>query len=258
MPSLLNLYRQARIATKRTVGIEPRVAVDVDVPLEFHGNDYCGWKIPRDSLGAGAVVVDVGLGEDISFSQSLIERYECTVHGFDPTPRAIDWIERLAPRNFRLHKYGVSAASRNATFYLPNNEHHVSGSLHHAGHLGTRSIDVDLVGIQEVFDIIGAPRIDLLKIDIEGAEYELIGSEAFRHCAPRIGMLCVEFHHRWREFGAERTLQAVAELKQAGFSCAWRSPYTNEEFLFLNRTASDASTVPRSISALTKATGTRR
>jgi len=237
MESLLNLYRQARIATKRTVGIEPRVAVDVSVPLEFHGNDYCGWKVPRDSLGSGAIVVDVGLGEDISFSQSLIQRYGCTVHGFDPTPRAIAWVERLAPRNFHLHKYGVGTATRKASFYLPNNDEHVSGSLHHAGHVGARSIEVDLVGIEDVFDIIRAPRIDLLKIDIEGAEYELIGSEAFRRCASRIDMLCVEFHHRWPELGAGRTLQAVSELNNAGFACAWRSPLTNEEFLFLNRSS---------------------
>ncbi len=237
MDSFLNIYRQARIATKRTVGIEPRVAVDVNVPLEFHGNDYCGWKIPQDSLDADAAIIDVGLGEDISFSQSLIERYGCTVHGFDPTPRAIDWIERLAPRNFRLHKYGVSATSRTARFYLPNNADHVSGSLLHAGHVGTRSIDVELVGIGDVFDKIGVPRIDLLKIDIEGAEYDLIGSEAFRDCARRIGMLCIEFHHRWPEFGASRTLRAVSELKDAGFRCAWRSPFTNEEFLFINRGA---------------------
>jgi len=232
--SLVNLLRQARTTAKRSLGIEPRVSIETDVPLEFHGNDYCGWKIPSDTLDASAVVVDVGLGEDISFSESLIRRYGCTVHGFDPTPRAIAYIEGLAPRNFVLHKYGVSASGGPATFFLPNNEEFVSGSLHRAGHVGARSIDVELVGIHDVFEIVGAPRINLLKIDIEGAEYGLIGSEAFRHCARRIDMLCVEFHHRWPEFGADSTRRAVGELKAAGFRCAWRSPYTNEEFLFMN------------------------
>jgi FkbM family methyltransferase len=235
--SLVNLLRQARTTAKRSLGIEPRVSIETDVPLEFHGNGYCGWKIPSNTVDAGAVVVDVGLGEDIAFSESLIRKYGCTVHGFDPTPRAIAYIEELAPRNFTLHRYGVSANGGPATFFLPNNEEFVSGSLLRAGHVGARSIDVVLVGIDEVFDIVGASRIDLLKIDIEGAEYGLIGSEAFRRCAPRIDMLCVEFHHRWPEFGPDSTRRAVEELRATGFRCAWRSPYTNEEFLFLNRAA---------------------
>lgn len=235
MEILLDLYRKARVAARRAIGSEPAVEVDVQLPLEFHGNDYCGWCVPTDALGAASVVVDVGVGEDISFSRSLIDRYGCTVHGFDPTPRAIEYVAQLAPRNFVLHELGVSAQSGQATFYLPNNASFVSGSLHKAGHLGARSLQVPLAGIREVFDIVGAERIGLLKLDIEGSEYELIASDAFRDCAGRIGLLCIEFHHRWPEFGVRSTLSAVAALRAMGFRCAWRSRSTNEEFLFVNR-----------------------
>jgi FkbM family methyltransferase len=229
-----DLYRKARVAAKRAIGTEPSISVDVAIPLEFHGNDYCGWSIPKGALNARSVIVDVGLGEDISFSRSLIDHCGCIVHGFDPTPRAIDYVRRLAQPNFVLHELGVSAESGRATFYLPNDNDFVSGSLHRAEHLGERRIDVPLTGIRDIFGIVGTDRIDLLKLDIEGSEYALIGSEAFRQCAERIELLCVEFHHRWQEFGCDATLSAVATLKSLGYLCAWRSRSTNEEFLFVN------------------------
>lgn len=234
MERVKDLYRRARVIAKRTIGSEPTVGVDLDIPLEFHGNDYCGWSIPKGALNAGSVVVDVGLGEDISFSRSLINRCGCVVHGFDPTPRAIDYVRRLAQPNFVLHELGVSAESGRATFYLPNNTDFVSGSLQRAGHLGESRIEVPLIGIRDIFGITGSERINLLKLDIEGSEYDLIDSAAFGQCAERIELLCVEFHHRWQEFGCDATLNAVATLKSLGYRCAWRSRTTNEEFLFVN------------------------
>lgn len=235
MERVKDLYRRVRVATRRAIGTEPSVRIDVSVPLEFHGNDYCGWCIPKGLLNARSLVVDVGLGEDISFSRSLIDHYGCIVHGFDPTPRAINYVRRLGQRNFVLHELGVSAESGRAAFYLPNNTGFVSGSLHRAGHLGENRIEVALTGIRDVFGIVGSDRIHLLKLDIEGSEYDLLGSAAFRQCAERIDLLCVEFHHRWQEFGSDATLSAVATLKSLGYGCAWRSRSTNEEFLFVNR-----------------------
>lgn len=233
MERLLDVYRRARVAAKRAAGAEPSVEVEVELPLEFHGNNYCGWSVPSGALSADSIVIDVGVGEDISFSRSLIERYGCVVHGFDPTPRAIAYARRLDLDGFVLHEYGLGPTRGLATFYLPNNEEFVSGSLHQAGHLGASSIEVRLVGIRDVFDIVGANHIDLLKLDIEGSEYELLGAPSFRECASRIDMLCVEFHHRWPEFGCDATLGAVSALRSMGFRCAWRSRSSNEEFLFV-------------------------
>jgi FkbM family methyltransferase len=231
---LRNFYRRARVLAKQAALIEPIVRREAQPPLEFHGNDYCGWCIPRGSLRADSVVVDVGLGEDVSFSRSLMDAYGCRVHGFDPTPRAIEYVKSLACSNLVLHEYGVAARSGRATFYLPNDESHVSGSLVHEQHLGQRRIEVNLLSLADVFRMIGAERIRLLKVDIEGAEYELLGSAEFGDCAPRVDIICIEFHHRWPTYGRRATLEAVRALREYGFRCAWRASASNEEFTFLN------------------------
>jgi FkbM family methyltransferase len=231
---LRELYRSARVVAQQALGIEPIVLREIAPSLEFHGNDYCGWSIPRGTLSGDSVIVDVGLGEDVSFSRSLMGAYGCRVHGFDPTPRAIAYVKSLACESLLVHEFGVSGGSGKAIFYLPNNESHVSGSLIPEQHVGRTQIEVNLLGMKDVLRTIGADRIDVLKIDIEGAEYELLASAEFRDCAPSVGVLCIEFHHRWSTYGRGATLTAVRTLRELGFRCAWRSTTTNEEFTFVN------------------------
>ena len=173
------------------------------LPLEFHGNSAGGWMIRRDSLDARSVVVDVGIGEDASFSESIIRKYGCVVSGFDPTPRAIEYVRRLNNDGLRLFELGLGVRAGSAQFFLPNNEAHVSGSLRREAHLGLQQVEVQIATLSQVFEILGCDGIDLLKLDIEGTEFEVIESEEFRRHASAIGQLCVEFHHRWQGRGRQ-------------------------------------------------------
>jgi FkbM family methyltransferase len=231
----LSLFRIGRVVYKRVAGIEPTIRVTRKTDLKYHGNrGYGGWSIPDGFLRSDSVVVDVGLGEDISFSESLIADYGCHIHGFDPTPRSIAFVESKRLVGLQLNKLGVAGTNRSATFFLPNNPHHVSGSITKSAHVGSQQTHVQLIDMEDVFRLIGKDIIDLLKIDIEGAEYELINSAAFASKAQKISVLCIEFHHRWPEFGPDATISAVSKLKSLGFECIWQARETNEEFTFVN------------------------
>lgn len=228
------MYRQCRVVARQLARVEPVVRREMDLPLEFHGSETCGWWIPSGFLRADSVVIDVGLGEDISFSKSLIDAYGCRVHGFDPTPQAIAHVESLGYQGFTLHKYGLAGKRGRATFHLPINGSHVSGSLIQERHVGRRQIEVQLITVGDLFEIASAERIDLLKMDIEGAEYGVISSPEFAQRSPHVRAVNIEFHHRWEHCGKQATLDAVARLRELGFRCAWRSRTSNEEFLFVN------------------------
>jgi FkbM family methyltransferase len=219
---------------KQALSVEPVVPLELDGLVEYHGDEDCGWAIPANCLRESSIVVDVGLGENVSFSKSLIERYRCVVHGFDPTPRAIEYVRRLNLPRFVLHEYGLDTQKGERSFHLPDDERHVSGSLVEAEHNRRRSIRVPLVPLQDVFSLIGASSMDLLKLDIEGTEYALFGDSHFTEQLARVGVLCIEFHHRWANFGKVATEKAVRTLNEIGFRCAWREPATNEEFTFVN------------------------
>lgn len=229
------LYRRLRVLYRRAIGIEPTVKITHQSSLQFYGNkDYGGWAIPQNLLNEKSIIVDIGLGMDISFSEELIRKHNCIVHGFDPTPKSIAYIENKAIPAFKLHKSGVGGSNRTTSFHLPNNQEHVSGSIIKSNHVGINNINVNLIDIDGVLKEIISDKIDLLKIDIEGAEYELINSAAFQRNASKIQIICIEFHHRWNEFGSKSTTDAVATLHKLGFKCVWQSRESNEEFTFLN------------------------
>lgn len=230
---VLDCYRILRVWFRRLVGTEPNVVVTKVMACEFFGNNYCGWGVPKRFLTSQSIVVDVGLGEDISFSQELIARYGCQVHGFDPTPRAIRYVESLDQQNFILHKFGLAAHAGCAEFFLPNDDAHVSGTLMKSAHTGRATIPVELIDLESLLELVGASELCVLKLDIEGAEYDLIKSVAFSNVADRIRVLCIEFHHRWSEIGPQATVDAVRSLRELGFECVWRNIRTNEEFAFV-------------------------
>ena len=177
-------------------------------------------------------MVDIGLGEDLSFPEALIHRYGCRVSGFDPTPKSIAYVRSRGLPRLALFEVGVAAKAGEAAFYLPNDEAHVSGSLFDAPHVGQRRLLLPFVSIAEVPKLIGSEVIDLLKMDVEGAEFDIIQSEAFPATVRGTRQICVEFHHRWPGFGKQDTERAVARLAELDYSVAWVSP-SNQEVLFV-------------------------
>jgi hypothetical protein len=74
-------------------------------------------------------------------------------------------------------------------------------------------------------------QIDLLKMDIEGAEYavieDLLASRIF------VKQLLVEFHHRWKEISVSKTAAAIRSLNFMGYRIFAVSP-SGEEYGFLH------------------------
>jgi len=237
--SMRQALRELRVLGKRLVGIEPRVHETVRRPLEFHGGLAGGWSILAGSLSASAVVVDVGIGEDASFAESIIRKYGCRVYAFDPTPRAMEYVRGLKQPRLQLFERGVGRVPGPSQFFLPSNGHQVSGSLRGEFHLRGPAIQVEVVTIGQLFEMLRCTRINVLKLDIEGSEYDLLTSPEFQRYASAIDQLCIEFHHRWRSLGKDSTLSAVEALTRMGFECAWRCRWTNEEFLFVQSVPSD-------------------
>jgi FkbM family methyltransferase len=232
--SLRPLVRRARVMFRQMLGREPVLRPTARLKLEFCGTDYGGWPIVAGSLSHDAVVVDIGLGEDLSFSEALIEKYGCSVYGFDPTPKSIDYVRRRNPKNFSLFELGISASGGDGVLFLPNDPAHVSGSLYASDHVGREKITVKLIDVARVPETIGTTRIDVLKMDIEGAEFEVIDAPGFGETVANTAQLCVEFHHRWERFGKNKTEDAVRRLGELGFEIAWVSS-SNENVLFVRK-----------------------
>ena len=74
--------------------------------------------------------------------------------------------------------------------------------------------------------------IDVLKMDIEGAEYEVIDS--LLACDVSINQILIEFHHMYKTIPISKTIEAINKLEDMGFELFNISQRTYE-FSFINK-----------------------
>jgi len=224
------LFNPRRVV-KTLLGRDFFLQVDTRIGHERFGSDYGGWNVVTEGIRPDSVVYSFGVGQDASFDVELIERFGVTVHAFDPTPGSIEWVEKnRLPSAFILHKYGLAATDGDVTFYLPENPNHISHSMLEEASKGAGAITVPVKCLKTIMRELGHDSIDVLKMDIEGAEYQVLDALVASEIRPR--QILVEFHHRLTEAGIATTRKAVEGLTAAGYRlfCVSR---TVEEFCFI-------------------------
>lgn len=204
---------------------------EVRCAKERFGSEYGGWEIATEGINGQSVVYSFGIGEDATFDTALIEKYGLTVHAFDPTPKSIQWVkEQKLPDRFVLHPYGVAAVDGDLHFNPPENPDHVSHTILDRPATSAEAILVPVKRLASIVKELAHERIDILKMDIEGAEYEVIEDLASSDIRPR--QFLVEFHHRAPGIGIRRTENAIERLRSMGYRLFSVSA-TNEECCFI-------------------------
>jgi FkbM family methyltransferase len=199
--------------------------------MERFGSEYGGYCLDSSMVGCDAVVYSLGIGEDISFDLSLIERFSVEVDAFDPTPKVKKWLATQSlPRQFHFHDAGIAGHEGEQTFYLPPREDWVSHSIFQAREYGRESARFPVMRLSTAMQLHGRKRIDVLKMDIEGAEYAVI-EEIVREKIP-VTQLLVEFHHRLSSVGTDKTKTALAQLEKHGMKISYVCP-RKEVFTFV-------------------------
>jgi FkbM family methyltransferase len=201
--------------------------------LEEIGSDYGGWIVPTRLLDSDSICYCVGCGEDISFDLGLIDSFGCHVYGFDPTPRAIAHVKDAAGGNQKYHFYDIGLWDKEDTlrFFVPKNPDHVSHSLLNLQKT-EEYISVNVKRLSHLMKELGHQKIDLLKIDIEGAEYKVI--ESIIEDDINVRVLCVEYDECFNPLDAEyrdRIRKSVNSLIKNGYSLVCNQGNGNYTFV---------------------------
>lgn len=187
-----------------------------------------------DRLSSRSVVWCVGIGEDISFDIALHDAYGMPIEAFDPTPRSLAWVRgQPLPAAYRVHPYGLADRDGRVSFVPPADPRHVSHTMIDGDGRGGGTVVGEVRRLGTLAAMLGQPRIDLMKMDIEGAEYGVIDDLDRQPLLPQ--QLLVEFHHRFASVGIGRTRAAVATLRSLGYRLFHVSP-NGEEYAFLLET----------------------
>lgn len=182
-------------------------------------------------LTPDSVVVDLGAFRG-AFVMEMATRFKCKVFAFEPCKTFYD---KLVPAfrwypAVRFFNYGLAASRQNAILHVNGD----ASSLYTdcPGHEVSTPEKIVLREAREAFDELQLRHIDLLKINIEGAEYDLLDHLLDMKLLDRVRYLQVQFHlHGGGMIGAEKRREHIRERLLATHDEQWGFPFIWESWV---------------------------
>ena len=179
---------------------------------------------------ARSIVVDLGahLGE---FSTEISRRFGCRCYGAEPHPGLYSRISQ----SDQVSILNAAIASVDAPVEFNISAFAEANSLHALPRSGINSTTVSGITFRNFIAAWGIDHINLMKVDIEGAEIELFGtmSDDLLH---RIDQITVEFHDFVPEFDLSARVRATLDrLVGLGWLPIVFSRRDHSDVLLINR-----------------------
>jgi FkbM family methyltransferase len=189
------------------------------------GSDWGGWIVPDDLIDESWTCYCVGAGSDVSFDLALIERYGARVRCIDPFHVFLEQAERQADGDPRITFHEVALSTQDGPLQMFGAEDAASGSLSAANLYRTeRLVTKPGRSLPSLMAELGDERADLLKLDIEGSEYDVLSALELPPLGVRV--LCVELHPSRTVREAREQLDALRAQGYRVVSCKSPASYT--------------------------------
>ena len=137
-------------------------------------------------LDETSLVVDLGAFKGL-WAKKIVDKYHCKIYAFEPVNKFINTLKSNIGKKGRVFRYAVGNSNRTDAMY-------VSGDGSSLINIVGPTINVKVRCITEVFNELNINTIDLLKINVEGLEYEILEKIIEGKWLPRIKNLHIQFH----------------------------------------------------------------
>jgi FkbM family methyltransferase len=182
--------------------------------LEFIG----GKLVCLDLIDSGSTVISGGIGRDLEFELELIRRKQAVVVGIDPTKTSAEYVQLQKEKYPELRtglvylRKALHQDSEGLTLYYRDNDFMSSISAGHSSAKEGVSFHSESISLDDLF--CKYPDASYLKMDIEGAEYGILGR--LETCPVR--QVSIEFHHFCvAEYKIADTIAMIEKLSEMGY-----------------------------------------
>ncbi len=223
------------------------------------GSKYSGYYVPDNYLNTSSICYCVGAGVDISLDVELATNYGAQVFVFDPMPYALDHFNELVNKTskgqqlaigtgehayvykingeqlktIQFVKTGVWDEKKLLKFYSPATQNYAGHSITNLQNTD-QYIEAPVDTLVNIMQKLGHSHIDLLKIEIEGAEYTVIDNVLNDKIDVKI--ILVEFdefyHRKGKNLATLRRIKKSSDkLLKAGYKLVHTVSYCKKVFV---------------------------
>lgn len=139
-------------------------------------------------LSDESLVIDLG-GYEGQWASDIFSMYCCKVYIFEPVPVYVNNIKRRFVKNENIIVYPFGLASNNLTTKIS-----VTGDSSSSYKPSGEMIDVQLMSASDFFEGKNITFVNLMKINIEGGEYDLLEHLISTNLIKKIQNIQIQFH----------------------------------------------------------------
>jgi FkbM family methyltransferase len=210
---------------------------DLKKLIYIGGDKYGGYPIVKDILSSDSICYCAGAARDISFEEDLFNLCQPFIYIFEPTPSHFKWVKnaidnsnhQLIRDKIKYYEIGLDGENCQMEFYPDGGSDSWSSYKKKNGNLGN-SIKVQMKKLSSLMEENHHSKLDLLKIDIEGSEYNVI--EDIIANKLDIDMIAMEMHGDWIHDFRDDTKQTtipnnktykeyITKLENYGYKLVW-------------------------------------
>jgi FkbM family methyltransferase len=169
-------------------------------------------------IDSNSIVLDAGAytGE---WAQEILERYNPTIHAFEPDPRNYKKLEQRAREQSRIIPYQYGLGDKNETVRMTLEMLGSSMFSDTSGKKGVPWAEVEIRDIAETWKSLALERVDLMKINIEGAEFPLLERMIAVDLLKKVDCFMIQFHE-WHP-GAYHRRKKIREALGRSHRLVW-------------------------------------
>ena len=184
----------------------------------------------NETLGTESVVVDFGSNHGF-FATAIIKRFGCHVYGVEPVKELFDALPKTQDGLFTAFNVAIGAVDGVQEINVFSDK---CASLYGSNTADeyTQTGEVSVWTLRTFLEQANLLHVDLLKIDIEGAELDMLET-ANSDDLQRISQITIEFHDFIFVEQKDRVRTAINKLIDNGFYMI-RISQDNTDVLFVN------------------------
>lgn len=183
-------------------------------------------RLIQELLKPGMTFVDVGahVGQYSLLASGLVGR-EGAVHSFEPEPDTFALLEHNVHinglRSVHTVRCALAKSSQVAALYVARPDNIGQTSLRQPDNFSGVKVNVRCRTLDDYVDELGIDRINLLKIDVEGAELDvLLGARRVLSRNPKPHII-IEFWEEFLQAYGSSCAQVAEFLQGSGYSLFW-------------------------------------